>query len=130
MKVIAAGYGKTGTKTMNVALQQLGYSVHDSPDQFWFHEKEWTKIMSAGEGGTIEDFKRMYQDVDAVVDAPASLFWEQIHEAFPDAKVRGILERLIGQNRLKKKNFKLRSERTFFAIKFAARGYYLAKKFA
>ena len=29
----------------------------------------------------------MYKDVDAVVDAPAFYFWEEIHKAFPDAKV-------------------------------------------
>nr|XP_026692937.1 uncharacterized protein LOC108949987 [Ciona intestinalis] len=38
-------------------------------------------------GGTVEDFRRMYKDVDVVVDAPAFLFWEQILEVYPDAKV-------------------------------------------
>ena len=30
----------------------------------------------------------MYKDVDAVVDAPAFFFWEEIHKAHPDAKVK------------------------------------------
>ena len=37
-------------------------------------------------GGSRELFKQMYQNVDAVTDAPAAAFWKEIHEAFPDAK--------------------------------------------
>ena len=85
MKVIVAGFSKTGTKTMNFALTQLGYKVYDLVDHFWFHEKFWVKIFK--DGGTIEDFKEMYRDVDAVVDVPACVFWEEIAQAFPDAKV-------------------------------------------
>ena len=80
-----AGYSKTGTKSMNVALTELGYKVYDFVDHFWYHGETWKKIFTSG--GTTEDFKWMYDDVDAVVDAPAYLFWEEIHEAYPDAKV-------------------------------------------
>ena len=90
MKVIVAGFNKTGTKSMHVALKDLGFNVYDIVDHFWYHKKEWTKIMSAGEGGSAEDFQKMYKDVDVVIDAPAFLFWEEIHDAFPDAKVKNI----------------------------------------
>ncbi|XP_076802192.1 uncharacterized protein LOC143446445 [Clavelina lepadiformis] len=86
MKVIIAGYGKTGTKTMVVALSELGYNVYDFLDHFWYHGDKWAKILSSS-GGSIEDFKEMYQSVDAVTDAPTFLFWEEILQAFPDAKV-------------------------------------------
>merc|ERR1711973_216978 len=33
------------------------------------------------------DFVSMYSDVDAVVAVPANLFYREIYEAFPDAKV-------------------------------------------
>ena len=85
MKVIVAGYSKTGTKSMNVALTELGYKVYDFADHFWYHGKAWEKILMSG--GTTNDFKQMYDDVDAVVDIPTYLFWEEIHEAFPDSKV-------------------------------------------
>ena len=35
----------------------------------------------------MDDFKRMYKDVDATIDTPVYFFWKEIHEAFPDAKV-------------------------------------------
>ena len=85
MKVIFAGFSKTGTKSMNSALTELGYNVYDFIDHFWYHEKYWTKIFK--DGGNILDFQEMYKNVDAVVDMPAFLFWKEISEAFPDAKV-------------------------------------------
>ena len=85
MKVIVAGFSKTGTKTMNSALTKLGYNVYDFMDHYYYHEKYWTKIFK--DGGTIEDFREMYESVDAVVDVPAFMFWEEMSEAFPEAKV-------------------------------------------
>lgn len=85
MKVIVAGSPKTGTKSMTAALTELGYSVHDYLDQYMDHYNEWVKILEGR--GSVDDFKTMYKDVDAVVDAPAYLFWYEIHQAFPDAKV-------------------------------------------
>ncbi|CAK8693014.1 unnamed protein product [Clavelina lepadiformis] len=84
MKIIVAGYPKTGTKTLNAALIVLGYQVYDFLENFWFLRKEWNEIMT--KGGSRELFKQMYQNVDAVTDAPAAAFWKEIHEAFPDAK--------------------------------------------
>ncbi|XP_076803509.1 uncharacterized protein LOC143447341 [Clavelina lepadiformis] len=86
MKVIVAGYPKTGTKSMNAALSELGYNVYDFLDHFWYHGDKWAKILSSS-GGSIEDFKEMYQTVDVVADSPPNLFWEEILQAFPDAKV-------------------------------------------
>ena len=85
MKVICAGFSKTGTKSLSAALTELGYEVYDSLEHFWYHEKEWEKIYN-GEG-SIDDFKHMYQNVDAAVDASIYFFWEEISRAFPNAKV-------------------------------------------
>ena len=85
MKIIVAGYPKTGTKTMDAALQTLGFSVYGHTDNLSRLEQEWKKILL--EGGSIEDFRNMYADVDATSDVPACFFWEEILAAFPDAKV-------------------------------------------
>ena len=87
MKVIVAGYSKTGTKTMAAALKELGYNVYDNIEHFVFHFEEWNKIFKGN--GSVPDFKRMYENVDAVTDWPACIFWKEIHENFPDAKVHG-----------------------------------------
>ncbi|XP_076804510.1 uncharacterized protein LOC143448590 [Clavelina lepadiformis] len=85
MKVIVAGDAKTGTTTMCTALTILGYKTYDFFEHYSYHGDDWNKLLESG--GSVDDFRRMYQDVDAVTDVPACYFWEQIHEAFPDAKI-------------------------------------------
>ncbi|XP_078487570.1 uncharacterized protein LOC144745425 [Ciona intestinalis] len=85
MKVIYAGYSKTGTKTMGTVFNEFGYNTYDWLENSWYLGKDWRRIIK--EGGTVEDFRRMYEGVDAVVDVPCFIFWEEILEAFPDAKI-------------------------------------------
>ena len=85
MKVILAGSSKTGTKSLNAALTELGFNVYDHMEHITYHCEDWIKIFKGK--GSVEDFKRMYKGVDAVVDAPIYMFWYEIHQAFPDAKV-------------------------------------------
>ena len=85
MKVIVAGHQKTGTKTLNEALTVLGYNVYDFLENYFYLRKEWREILDSG--GSVELFRKMYEDVDAVCDLPCLAFWEEIHKAFPDAKV-------------------------------------------
>ena len=76
---------KTGTKTMQTALKELGYKVYDYEENLLLLNAEWHKIFS--EGGSTQDFYEMYKDVDAVTDMPPCYFWDEIHKAFPDSKV-------------------------------------------
>ncbi|XP_077968547.1 uncharacterized protein LOC144422694 [Styela clava] len=85
MKLICAGLPKTGTKTIAEALRILGYNVHDVFEQFMKDRELWDKIVN--NTVTTEDYQRVLGDVDAVMDWPAVAVWEQIMDAFPDAKV-------------------------------------------
>ncbi|XP_078491801.1 uncharacterized protein LOC100180176 [Ciona intestinalis] len=85
MKVIYAGYAKTGTKTMSAVFNEFGYNTYDFFEHGYYHGKEWRKIIY--EGSTVEDFRSMYKDADAIVDTPIYIFWEEILEAYPDAKI-------------------------------------------
>jgi len=85
MKVIYAGFPKTGTKTINAALTELGFKCYDYIENYVYLGDEWQKIFD--QGGSVEDFRRMFEDVDAIMDVPGCVFWEDIHEAFPDAKI-------------------------------------------
>ncbi|XP_078361899.1 uncharacterized protein LOC144646232 [Oculina patagonica] len=84
MKVICAGLSKTGTKSIAKALQILGFSVFDFKEHITIHHDEWASIYRRGKQ---PDFLSMYQDVDAVTDLPAAVWYEEIYQAFPDAKV-------------------------------------------
>ncbi|CAK8671567.1 unnamed protein product [Clavelina lepadiformis] len=85
MKVIVAGFSKTGTKSLNAALTQLGYKVYDFPEHFWFANAEWEKMMTFG--GSPEKIRQLHEDVDACCDLPAAYFWDELLKLFPQAKV-------------------------------------------
>ena len=84
MKVICAGLSKTGTKSIAKALQVLGFSVYDFMEHISIHHDQWASVYRCGEE---PDFLSMYQDVDAVTDLPAAIWYEEIYKTFPDAKV-------------------------------------------
>ena len=48
MKVILAGYPKTGTKTMRAAFLELGFSNYDFPENCQYLRKDWMKIFTTG----------------------------------------------------------------------------------
>ena len=86
MKVICAGFSHTGTKSLAEALKILGYTrIHDFLEHAAIDGEYWNRIYDGN--GNMEDFKEMYKDVDAVLDVPANIFWEEILQAFPKAKV-------------------------------------------
>ena len=84
MKVICAGLSKTGTTSLGNALRVLGYKVYDFPEHADIHGNEWLAIYR---GEKTADFASMYEAVDAVTDLPAAFWYQEILEAFPDAKI-------------------------------------------
>ena len=107
MKIIAAGYSKTGTKSLAAALTQLGYKVYDYLETIQFHCEEWMQVYQ-GNGSTV-DFKTMYENVDVIVDCPGYVFWKELHNVFPNAKVNFILN----QKRLTYGRFNSRKGKVF-----------------
>ena len=85
MKVICAGFPKTGTKSMANALRRLGYSVHDFEEHLEFNLENYVDYIEGRVGEEV--FHEMYKEVDCVVDMPACTLFNIIHKQFPDAKV-------------------------------------------
>lgn len=84
MKFICAGLHKTGTKSIAYALRALGFTVWDFDEQLLHYADEWLDLF---ENDKPIDFYSMYKDVDAIVDYPGNYFYEEIMDAFPEAKV-------------------------------------------
>ncbi|XP_032238391.2 uncharacterized protein LOC5512962 [Nematostella vectensis] len=84
MKVICAGMPKTGTKSLAKALRILGLKVYDADEHCIYHMEEW---IQAFETSKMPDLYRMYKDVDAATDVPPMFWYEELHYAFPEAKV-------------------------------------------
>lgn len=86
LKVIGTGLGRTGTMSLKVALEQLGFTgcyhmmeVFPRPD----HVGMWKK---AALGERI-DWDQLYQGFTATVDWPSAHFWRDLTRRYPDAKV-------------------------------------------
>ena len=84
MKIICAGYAKTGTKSIAKALRHLGFTVFDWEEQIFDFLDDWVDVF---QNGAKPDVKRLYQNADVCVDMPGTFFYEEILEAFPDCKV-------------------------------------------
>nr|XP_039250873.1 uncharacterized protein LOC120328449 [Styela clava] len=85
MKVIIASFAKCGTKTLRDCLRILGYTVYDFDENCMYFGDQWMEIFE--KGASVEMFKKMYKDVDAISDFPACVYWQTLHEAFPNAKI-------------------------------------------
>lgn len=86
MKVIGAGFGRTGTMSMQAALKALGYRCYhmkEVPHQRG-HLKMWHDFVS---GRAPMDWQTLFKDYDATVDFPACVYYRELLREFPDAKV-------------------------------------------
>ena len=86
MKVIGAGFGRTGTMSLKVALEELGFGpcyhmveVFEHPEHAGFWEGAWC--------GKPVDWDGFFADYEATVDWPACTFYAELLEKHPDAKV-------------------------------------------
>lgn len=86
LKVIGAGFGRTGTMSLKLALEQLGLGpchhmieVLHSQSQAAFWERA-----AQGEG---LDWSEVFSGYGSTVDWPSAHYWHRLSQAFPSAKV-------------------------------------------
>jgi hypothetical protein len=86
IKVIGAGFGRTGTLSLKYALEKLGYDkcyhmleVRNNPG----HTQAWVDTAS----GKMPDWHELFAGYQASVDWPSCNFWREQMAAFPEAKV-------------------------------------------
>jgi hypothetical protein len=86
LKLIGAGFGRTGTRSLKEALEILGFGpcyhmveVFEHPE----HVPSWNAAIR----GEPVDWKKLFQDYQATVDWPGCTFYQQLMVEYPDAKV-------------------------------------------
>lgn len=86
MDVIGAGFGRTGTLSFKVALEQLGfapcYHMEDTVTAAG-HLDAWSALASGGD----VDWRALFDSYRATADFPACLYYREQLEAFPTARV-------------------------------------------
>lgn len=86
MKVIGAGFGRTGTMSLKVALEELGFGPCYHMIEVFEHP-EHAPLWEAAWRGEPVDFDDLLGGYEAAVDWPACAFYEELMERYPDAKV-------------------------------------------
>lgn len=86
LKLIGAGFGRTGTMSLKIALEQLGFGkcyhmteVIENPHHAGF----WMDVMD----GRSVDWHTFFADYQATVDWPGCTFYQELMAQYPEAKV-------------------------------------------
>lgn len=86
LNVIGAGFGRTGTLSLKLALEQLGLGpcyhmmeVSTAPER----AVKWHELLDGGDA----DWDGIFDGYQATVDWPAARFWRELSDHYPDAKV-------------------------------------------
>ena len=86
LKVIGAGFGRTGTTSIKAALEQLGFTQCYHMQEVIKHPahvQRWIDVMD----GKPVDWDALFAGYQATVDWPACNFYEQLMAHYPNAKV-------------------------------------------
>ena len=86
MKVIGAGFGRTGTWSLKAALETLGFGPCYHMTEVFAHPEHADFWTSAWRNEPV-DWEGVLGSYESTVDWPACTFYEELLERHPDAKV-------------------------------------------
>ena len=86
LKVVGAGFGRTGTTSLKAALETLGFGSAYHMTEVFTHP-EHVQFWEAARRGEPADWERFFSGYGVAVDWPACAFYGELMEAFPEAVV-------------------------------------------
>ena len=91
LKVIGAGFGRTGTMSTYTALNQLGFPCYHMIEVLMnkankTHLDFWRMVANSPSGAK-HDWEQVLSQYTAAVDNPTCCVWRELMVAYPDAKV-------------------------------------------
>jgi hypothetical protein len=86
LKIIGAGLGRTGTMSLKVALEQIGYGPCYHMLDVWANMPETFALWEAAARGE-PDWETIFAGYASTVDYPGCTFWRELMVAYPAAKV-------------------------------------------
>ena len=86
LSVIGAGFGRTGTLSMKLALEQLGFGpCHHMMEVFG--KPDHIALWQAAADGRNVDWESVFEGYTTAVDWPVCYFWRELASLYPDAKI-------------------------------------------
>src|SRR3569623_3410022 len=86
LSVIGAGFGRTGTHTLTLALEMLGFGPCHHMEDVMANPEQKAAFRAAGRGETV-DWDAVYAGYKSAVDWPTAYFWRELADHFPQAKL-------------------------------------------
>jgi hypothetical protein len=85
LKIVGAGLGRTGTKSMQTALNMLGFGPCHHMIEVFAHPESMALWIAAGAGQA--DWDAIFLNYRSMVDFPGAAYWREIAAHYPDARV-------------------------------------------
>ena len=85
LKVVGTGLGRTGTKSMQTALNTLGLGPCHHMIEVFKQPESMALWVEASAGKPVWD--QIFKDYQSVVDYPGAAYWRELTAYYPDAKV-------------------------------------------
>ena len=86
LDVIGAGFGRTGTLSLKMALEELGFVKCHHMTEVFQNPDQAPHFLEAARGEKV-DWEAVFKGYRAMVDFPGCHFWRELADAFPQAKV-------------------------------------------
>src|SRR5215218_9459445 len=86
LAVIGAGFGRTGTMSLKIALGLLGLGPCHHMDVV-IGDPEQTAIWRRAADGVLPDWEVAYAGYRSAVDWPTAYFWRELSAAYPEARI-------------------------------------------
>lgn len=85
MQVIGAGVGRTGTYSLKLAINRLGFGPCHHMEEVLLNMPVHVPLWSAAAAGEA-DWSRIYEGYQSAVDWPTACFFRELLREFPSAK--------------------------------------------
>jgi len=85
LKIIGAGLGRTGTMSLKLALEQLGFGPCYHMAEVFMHPEFARLWVDVAEGHP--DWETIFKDYASTVDYPGCAYWRELAERYPQARV-------------------------------------------
>ena len=86
LKVIGAGFGRTGTLSLKEALEKLDYGPCHHMKEVFLNSEQAEYFYQASTGISV-DWDAVYKDYSSAVDWPTASYYKELSDKYPDAKV-------------------------------------------
>lgn len=86
LSVFSAGFGRTGTLSLKLALEQIGFGPCHHMDEVVHNGETQIPLWNEAYAGQ-PDFETIYAGYRSAVDWPTAAFWRELADTYPHAKV-------------------------------------------